>query len=249
VIDRYLPGDTPVHRLAPEAKVAGTLVFVVAVVVTPRPAVWAFGVEALIVGAVAAAAHVPRRALLLSLRIELPFVAFAVLLPFIGADPRVHVAGLALSEPGLWAAFAILAKGTLGVAASVVLAATTSPPDLVRALERLHLPKVLVTIAAFMVRYLAILASEAERMRIARQSRGYEPRWWWQAAATATSIGTLFVRGYERGERVHLAMCSRGYDGTMPDLAGRHAGFADWGRAAIAPLAAVAVATIALVAS
>ena len=104
-----------------------------------------------------------------------------------------------------------------------MLAATTTPADLLRGLERLRVPKVLVSIAGFMVRYLTILTGEAERMRVARQSRGYEPRWLWQAGAMGASVGTLFVRAYERGERVHLAMCSRGYDGTMPELGGRRA--------------------------
>jgi len=249
VIDRYVAGDTPVHRLAPEAKVAATIAFVVAVVATPRHAVWAFVADAVIVSAIVVVARVPRRALLGGLRLELPFVAFAVLLPFLGSDPRVEVAGISLSVPGSWGAFAILAKGTLGVAASIVLAATTTPADLVRGLERLHVPKVLVSIAAFMVRYLTILTGEAERMHIARQSRGYEPRWLWQAGAIGASVGTLFVRAYERGERVHLAMCSRGYDGTMPELGGRRADGRDWMLAAIAPLAAAVVAVAALVTS
>jgi cobalt/nickel transport system permease protein len=34
----------------------------------------------------------------------------------------------------------------------------------------------------------------------------------------ARSLGALFIRSYERGERVHLAMLARGYDGTMPVL-------------------------------
>ena len=53
-------------------------------------------------------------------------------------------------------------------------------------------------------------------MGVARQSRGYDPRWLWQARAVASSAGTLFVRSFERGERVHLAMVSRGYAGAMP---------------------------------
>jgi cobalt/nickel transport system permease protein len=57
-------------------------------------------------------------------------------------------------------------------------------------------------------------------MRIARISRGHDPRFLWQVGATARGIGALFVRSYERGERVHLAMVSRGWTGTMPDRGG-----------------------------
>ena len=100
----------------------------------------------------------------------------------------------------------------------LVLAATTPVTELLTGLERLQVPRVLVAIAGFMVRYLDVIAGESARMRIARLSRGYDPRWLWQARAVAASAGTLFVRSYERGERVHLAMCARGYGGTMPVL-------------------------------
>ena len=95
--------------------------------------------------------------------IELPFLAFAFFLPFIGRGERVEVLGLSLSVAGLWGAWNILVKGTLGVAASVVLAATTDTRDLLRGLERLHLPKVLVAIASFMLRYLDVIAGEMRR--------------------------------------------------------------------------------------
>ena len=55
--------------------------------------------------------------------------------------------------------------------------------------------------------------------------------------------GTLFVRSYERGERVHLAMLARGYDGSMPALhAGSTAGVGPW----VAALAVPALAALAL---
>jgi cobalt/nickel transport system permease protein len=87
---------------------------------------------------------------------------------------------------------------------------------------------VITAIAGFMVRYLGIVAGEGRRMHVARQSRGYDPRWLWQARGIAASAGTLFVRSYERGERVYLAMLSRGYDGTMPALGGRRASASGW---------------------
>jgi cobalt/nickel transport system permease protein len=96
-----------------------------------------------------------------------------------------------------------------------------------------------------MVRYLDVIAGDAERMRIARVSRGDDPRWIWQAQATASTAGLLFVRSYERGERVHLAMAARGFTGTMPPLhhAPRRRG--DVALAASLPLAAAALAVVA----
>ncbi len=212
----YVAGDTAVHAAAPHAKVLATLVFVFAVVATPREAVWAFGVDGFVVVVVALAARVPIGHLVGRLVIELPFLLFALFLPIVGRDPRVEVLGVSLSQPGLWAAWAILAKGSLGVAATVVLASTTPIPDLLRGLERLRVPAVLVAITAFMVRYGDVLGDELQRMRIARASRGADPRWIFQARGVASTAGTLFVRSFERGERVHFAMQARGYAGTLP---------------------------------
>ena len=65
-------------------------------------------------------------------------------------------------------------------------------------------------------------------MRIARISRGHDPRWIWQARAVAATAGTLFIRSYERGERVYLAMVSRGYAGSMPVLQDLAASRGQW---------------------
>ena len=140
----------------------------------------------------------------------------AVFLPIVGSAPFVAVGPLTLSEPGLWAAWGIAVKGTLGVAASALLTLTTTVPQLLQALERLRVPRALVAIATFMIRYGEVLTDDLRRLRIARVSRGDDPRFLWQVTATAATAGALFVRAYERGERVYVAMLSRGYTGRMP---------------------------------
>jgi cobalt/nickel transport system permease protein len=244
--DLHVPGASPLHRADPAAKVAGTVAFVAAVVATPHTRFGAFALHAGALAAVVALAGLRPGLVARRLRVELPFVAFALALPILGAHPRVDIGGVSLSQPGLWGAWTILAKATLGVTASIVLAATTPVPDLLRGLDRLHVPRVVTAVAGFMVRYLGLVADEAGRMRIARQSRGYEPRWLWQAGALAASAGTLFVRTFERGERVHLAMVSRGYTGTMPPLDDLAAG-RPWWPAALLPVTGWAVAATALV--
>ena len=95
---------------------------------------------------------------------------------------------------------------------------TTSMSDLLVGLERLRVPRVFVAITGSMMRYGEVITGEMRRMKIARQSRGYDPRWMWQSKAVASLAGALFVRSFERGERVYLAMASRGYDGSLPPL-------------------------------
>ncbi len=232
-------GDSALHRLPAEAKVLAAVATVLAIVATPRDAFWAFGAYAVVLVAVAASARLPLGSVLRRLRIETPFLAFALFLPVVGTDPRVDVLGLSLSQEGLWAGWNIAVKGTLGVLVAVLLSSSTPVTELLRGCERLHAPKVLVAIAGFMVRYLDVVVGEAGRMRVARVSRGDDPRWLWQARATAATAGTLFVRSYERGERVHLAMLARGYSGAMPEVHHHHAPVASWAAAAVVPALAV----------
>jgi len=237
----YRHGHSAVHALPAHCKIAAVFGFVLVVVSTPREAVWAFGLYALLIAAAAGAARVPAGFLLKRLLIEVPFVAFAVLMPFVAEGPRVTVLGMSLSESGLWGAWNILAKGTLGVAASVLLASTTELRELLLGLQRLRMPPLLVQIASFMIRYGDVITDEMRRMRIARLSRGFEARGVRHWGVLAKSAGALFIRSYERGERVHLAMVSRGYTGTMPVVDAGAATRTQWTRAAALPLAALAV--------
>ena len=237
----YRHGHSPVHELPAHCKLLAVLGFVLVVVSTPREAVWAFALYAVLLCAVAAVARVPAGFLLKRLLIEIPFVAFALLMPFVVPGERTELLGVSLSVPGLWGAWNILAKGTLGVAASVILASTTELRSVLNGLQRLRLPQLLVQIASFMIRYGDVITDEMRRMSIARRSRGFEARGVRHWGVLATSAGALFIRSYERGERVHLAMVSRGYTGTMPVLDEVRATRAQWSFAAALPVTALAV--------
>ncbi|MHA6782699.1 cobalt ECF transporter T component CbiQ [Pseudonocardia saturnea] len=214
----HLPGTSPVHRLPAEVKIVAAFLGVVCVVITPREAFAVFGGYLLLLAVVWAVARIPPGWIAVRSLIEAPFLVLAVLLPITGTAPYVEFLGLTLSEPGLLGAWNIVVKGTLGVLTSLTLAATTPLRDLLLGLQRLRAPSLVVTIATLMLRYVDVIAGEARRMRLARISRGHDPRFLWQAGATARGVGALFIRSYERGERVHLAMLSRGWTGDMPAL-------------------------------
>ncbi|MET9809085.1 cobalt ECF transporter T component CbiQ [Streptomyces halstedii] len=237
----YRHGHSPVHRLPPHCKLVAVLGFVVVVVSTPREALWAFALYAVLLAAVAAVARVPAGFLLKRLVIEVPFVAFALLMPFVVPGEQTELLGLTVSVPGLWGAWNVLAKGTLGVAASVLLASTTELRSLLLGLQRLRLPPLLVQIASFMLRYGDVITDELRRMSIARRSRGFEARGVRHWGVLAKTAGALFIRSYERGERVHLAMVSRGYTGTMPVIDEVTASRAQWAYACALPVLALGV--------
>lgn len=212
----HFHGHSPVHRAQPHLKILALLGFVLLVVATPREWYAAYAVHLLALLGIIVLSRVPLTYLLKRLVVEVPFVVFAVLMPFIAHGPQVEVLGVGLSEPGLLAAWGLLVKGTLGVLASLTLAATTEPDEVLRGLTRLRLPDLVVQIMGFMIRYLEVVSGEMGRMMTAMRSRGCEPRHPRHWPALARSLGALFIRSYERGERVHLAMLSRGYTGTLP---------------------------------
>jgi cobalt/nickel transport system permease protein len=241
----YVHEHSVVHHLPPHVKVVAAFAFVATMASTPRELPVLFGLHALALAGAIRTARVPYRFVVARLAVVTPFLFLALLVPFVAAGERIEVAGLSLSIDGLWGGFGIAAKALLGAGTSILLVATTEVPQLLRGLERLRVPPTLTQIATFMVRYLEVIAGEFSRQRVAMTARGHDPRWLWQLRPLASSAGALFVRSYERGERVHAAMLARGYVGTLPPPpSARDATARDWVVAAVLPTLAVLSRTI-----
>jgi cobalt/nickel transport system permease protein len=148
--------------------------------------------------------------------IEIPFIFFALLMPFFGSGEKFQLAGLEVYREGLLAGASIVTKGTIGILVAINLSATTTAREILRGLEILKLPTPMVQIASFMLRYVNVVNDEMQRMSVARQSRGFEATGVKHWPVLATAAGALFIRSYERGERVHLAMLARGFNGELP---------------------------------
>ena len=126
----HFHGHSPVHRAPAHLKVLALLAFMIVVVATPRDWYAAFAVYLGVLLAVIAISRVPPTYLLKRTVVEIPFVFFALLLPFVATGPTTEVLGVTVSQHGLEAGIALLIKGTLGVLASLTLAATTEPSAL-----------------------------------------------------------------------------------------------------------------------
>jgi cobalt/nickel transport system permease protein len=173
--------------------------------------------------------------------IEIPFVFFAILMPFFGSGEKVQVGPFELYREGLIAGSGIVVKGTLGVMTAIILSTSTTAREILRGLERLKLPVLMVQIASFMLRYVNVVNDEMERMKVARESRGFEATGLKHWKVLATVAGALFIRSYERGERVHLSMLSRGYEGVLPHEEPPHINRKIWLLAMAYPLVAAIV--------
>ena len=204
----YVHRHSPIHFLAPHAKILAILGLLVIVVATPIQNYIAFIAYFSLVIALVLIAKLPIWQSLKRTTIEIPFIFFAILMPFVSPD----------KEAAKIAAISIIAKATIGTLLAIILSGTTPAREILRGFETLKMPALIVQIASFMLRYLNVINDEMERMTVARASRGFEPKGIRDWKFLAAAAGALFIRSYERGERVHLSMISRGYDGKLPSV-------------------------------
>ncbi|MHB8781196.1 MAG: cobalt ECF transporter T component CbiQ [Candidatus Geothermincolia bacterium] len=210
----------PLHRLDPRAKLLALLVLVVTCVSTPPARYPAFGVYAALLAVGFAVARPNARMVVRRVAAVLPLIiAAAVFIPLFKQGGNSYQVGpLTLHEAGLTTLWNVAVKSSVSVFAVVLLGTVTTFAEIMQGLEGLHAPRLLVTLLNFTHRYLFVLREEAARMRRARDSRGWSGRWIWHARVVGQMIGHLFLRSYERGERVYAAMLARGYDGEVRSL-------------------------------
>ena len=226
-LDRYIPRQSPVHRADARLKIVLALAAVLGIALLPVGAFAAYAVVWLVLVGASAVARLGPLRLVRGSWVVLPFVLVAVPLLFTRpGDALVTVElgplVLTVTDAGLRDTLSIAAKSWLSVQAALLLAYTTPFSDLVDALRALRLPAVIVSIISFMYRYLAVLTAEAGRMSRARQSRSAQApdgrsggSFTWRARVTGAMVGSLFIRSYERSERIYAAMLARGFSGTF----------------------------------
>ena len=222
-IDRFSRGTTFIHRLDPRAKALFFFPLVVLINLTPIGLAPIFPGYALLLVGVALASRVPLGYLTKRLLLVLPFVLVIILfVPFLTEGEvagRVQFWGLEFSVTweGLRMATNVLVKAMLCALTLLLLVTTTRFDHLLRALEKLHVPRVILLILSFLYRYLFLLVEEAQQMRRARDARSVTRRRF-QLKAAGGMAGVLFLRTYERAERVYQAMLARGFDGEVRTL-------------------------------
>jgi len=216
--DHALParvaGSGFLERRDARAKAVLTLALVLGVVLAPRDRerLGGFAVAALLLASLGAT---PFHRVLLRAAVVLPFAALgSFFLPLLEKDGLAHMLDI------------VVRASTSGVLVAA-LASSTELPDLVRALGSLGVPRAVVVTMSFTLRYLVLLREEGRRLMLARELRtfGWHPRL--ALRAMGHSVGTLFVRTFERAERVHAAMAARGWNGTFPTVSVPRFGLAD----------------------
>jgi len=227
-LDHHSGIESPIHHLDARAKIIVFLTFILIGVSSPPNSFLIFGILAGALIVISLLARLPLGHLVKKVLVILPFLfVVAISIPFmkkdgVGGGYNLGLGGLSISKGGLWILWNVIIKSSLGVFSIILLSSTTTFPQLIKGMERLGSPKIFTVLTSFMYRYSFILIDEMHRMKRARDSRCFGGRWFWQSKVIGHMVGMLFLRSFHRGERVYLAMLSRGYDGTIPETtAGR----------------------------
>ncbi len=228
-LDPYRLRNSPVHQLDPRIKLILTIACILSITLMPTGAwpvyilLFAFLLCVEIISQLGASYVLKRSAL------ALPFLLAA--LPLIFTVPGTPIFSISIGLTRIQASFAglerfisISIKSWLSVQAAILLASTTTFPDLLVAMRAIYIPQLLVSIFSLMWRYIFVLVDEAGRLVRARTARsgqsaapdhkqgGGIP---WRARVTGGMAGSLFLRAFERSDRIYMAMVSRGYDGEV----------------------------------
>ena len=220
-IDKYSELDSPIHRLDPRIKVVGFGLLIFSVILMDVITLRVFGLLTGMFLVLVASSCIPLSFVLKRSLVIVPFSAMiAAFLPFMKEGTllwRVEssIFSLTVTEEGLRLFMNVVAKSFLSVISVIFLTSTTRFPDLLKALEKLKCPQVMILIFSFMYRYVFVVEDEFMKMRQAKQSRSVNHSWWPEVKCLSNMVAVLFLRSYERAEAVYLAMCSRGFTGSI----------------------------------
>jgi len=179
--------------------------FILVVVLTPAQAYTAFLLYLLAVFVLIRLAKIPLKVVF---KQSLIIVAMVLMVAFFS----IFKGSL---EQKLLLIFNVTAKAWLCLLASILLTASTPFELLLKGAQSLRVPQVLITLLSFTYRFLFLISEEVSRMQKARKLRDFGNSRLKHLKTIGHIAGNLFVRSYERGERVYQAMLLRAFKGEI----------------------------------
>ena len=205
-------------QLKPEIKIVSTFMIVLSIAFLSLESTVSIIVQTLIVLLMINLSKIKVSTYFKRLSIDIPFVLFALFLPFLSKGDNTvmfELFSLRIYETGFYEMISILIKITLCVSLAIVLTATTSNIEIIYGLQKLKISPLLISILSFAIRYIDVFIDEFKRVKVAMKSRGYDQKGLKGLKPIAYASGALLIRGYERGERVYNSMISRGFNGSI----------------------------------
>lgn len=210
-----LPSQTCWHDLALPTRIICVLLLLLAIVSTPNGHWQTWGFYGLGIGLLIIVSQVNLGGLLRRLAVESSFVGVVLLGTLFREGGTViwQWGGLQITTVGLTVLGSVTLKTLLSLLLLNLLTLTTTVPLLLQAMVTLRTPPLLVAILASMCRYLEVLQDEFTAMLRAASARNLMGNPAWYRLIVGNMIGSLFIRTYDRGDRIYRAMLARGYQG------------------------------------
>jgi cobalt/nickel transport system permease protein len=217
-LDQDSQGGSFWHRLTPRTRLLCALLFVFATALTPHGHWNTWLVYGVALGGLILRSRVTLPVLLRRVAIEMVFITVVLIGTLFrgGGDVLWQWGWLQITTIGLMILGSVTVKALLCLLMMNLLVLTTPISALLNAFAAIGTPPLLVAIMASMYRYIGVLAEEFQTMQRAAASRNLIGNPQRQRLIVGNMIGCLFIRTYERGDRVHQAMLSRGYNGSPP---------------------------------
>jgi len=205
-LDKYARQDGLLQRLSPEVKIFSTLIIIIAVVSLP-PSKGLFTLSYILITALIIVSNIPPTVIVKRMLLVIPFTLLVVL-SIIATD---HTKGVHFL-------IVLLSRSIISISTVILLTATTQFPSLLKGLQQFGTPKVIIMVLSFLYRYIFLLQEELMRISRARKSRTIKNSVLQNIRHAGTIIGELFIRSFERSERVYVAMLARGFEGGFNQL-------------------------------
>lgn len=218
-IDRYASLDSQMHRFDPRAKIIAFLFLIFSLVLIPDLKVALIGLFFAIFLLILS--RIPISFVLSYMKWVAMFVlSFFVILAFtFPGEELAKFYFLSITAEGLYTGSLITIRAFSAVILIFPMIGTMRFDTTIKALDSLKIPNSLVQMLMFTYRYIFVFVDEFQRIWTAMESRGFKLRTTLYALRTiGKAVGMLFVRSYERAERVYQAMRSRGYTGNPKTL-------------------------------
>ncbi len=229
-VGQYLATDSPLHHLDPRTRLIGSALLLIAVTTTRH--LGGLGLALGIALVTLFSARVPLAYALRGLLAPLPFIVFLAILQIVvgpqanNAPTVLNIGPLQITNQDLLAGVLIIVRFVDLILLISLSSAIISTSELVHGMQALLKPfttlglptQDVVLMVQVTLRFLPLLALEAERIAKAQASRGAE----WGTGKTGILhrvrqvlpiLIPLFLNSLQRAEALALAMEARGYHG------------------------------------
>jgi cobalt/nickel transport system permease protein len=209
-LDLFGTGKTSIHGIDARAKVLATLIFIISVVSFGKHEISALLPFFLFPSVLAAQGCIPFRFILKKVLLALPLALMVgIFNPLFDRTVLVSIGTFDIT--GGWiSCLSIVIRTTLTVSSALVLISVTGFNNICHALKQMGVPAVFVTQLFFLYRYIFVLAEDVERLSNAQALRA-SGKQRMPLSTFAPLLGNLLLRTWDRAERIHQSMLSRGF--------------------------------------